>query len=282
MATVLKKSAQVSRELPTSSILYKIKAILAGVFTLWFKHIYKFTHSSMEIVGTLGIPLLWMFLFGVCMDATLHQITGTGIGYKAYITPGVMFLTALTAAVMSGSTLLTERLNGVVKEYLVAPVPRIAVLFGTISSGLTKTVLQALIVLGLGALLDNALILEVGSLLAGLAIVVVYSLGFVGIAAAFACKAQEMEGYHSIIMLINLPVFFASNALYPLSKLPAALRMLAYLNPTTYAVDASRHLFYGVPTEIGLWLDISVLLIFALASLGYAYYTFGRLHIWAK
>ena len=250
------------------------RGMATGVTTLWFKHLYKFTHSGMEMVGTLFIPLTWMFLFGVCMNAVMAQFNGVGIGYQAYITPGVMLLTSLTAAVFGGSALLSERLNGVINEYLVAPVPRLAILLGTIASSVTKAILQTLVVFGVGCLLDAALVKQPLPVVAGLGVIALFTIGFVGIAAAFAARAKEMEGFHSIILLLNLPLLFVSNALYPLSNLPDTLRVLAYCNPTTYAVDAARHLFYGVPTEIGLWIDVPLLVAFAVGGIWFAYYSF--------
>ena len=136
--------------------------------------------------------------------------------------------------------------------------------------------MQSAVVFGLGLLLDAALVKQPLAVLAGLGIVALFTLGFVGIAAAFAARAKEMEGYHSIIMVLTLPILLMSNALYPLDKMPATLRVMAYFNPTTYAVDAARHLFYGVPAEIGLWLDAPLLLIFMVAGLWFAYYSFKQ------
>ncbi len=170
-----------------------------GVYTLWLKHMRKFLSSSMEIGGTLSTPILWMLLFGLSMDGMVKNMKDLNltISYMAYITPGVMLLTGLTAAILGGSTLLMERVNGVIKEYLVAPIPRLAVLLGTMASGLTKAVLQSLIVLILGVLLGASLILNPLSILFGLTIVIIYSLGFVGVAAAAASRAKGMESYHA-------------------------------------------------------------------------------------
>ncbi len=255
-----------------------LNGMVAGIYTLWLKHMRKFLSSSMEIGGTIATPILWMLLFGLSMDGMVReQRTSTlPIGYQAYITPGIMLLTGLTAAVLGGSTLLMERVNGVIKEYLVAPIPRLAVLLGTIASGLTKAVLQSLIVLLLSLILGAALIFNPLTILAGIALVAVYSLGFVGIAAAVASKAKGMESYHALIALLNLPVLFVSNALYPLDKIPAIIRFLSFFNPTTYAVDAIRHLFYGAPTEIGLWIDVPILLGFMVLGVWFGFRNFQR------
>lgn len=252
--------------------------MLTGIYTLWLKHMRKFLGSTYEIGGTLVTPILWMLLFGLSMNGMARDMKNLDlhISYVAYITPGIMLLTGLTAATIGGSTLLMERTNGVIKEYLVAPIPRLAVLLGTMASGLTKAMIQSLIVIVLGLFLGAALTMNPLSFLLGLALIAVYSLGFVGIAAAAASKARGMESYHALLAILNLPVLFLSNALYPLDKIPVIIKVLSFFNPTTYAVDATRYLLYGAQPEIGLWLDIPILLAFMVLGVWFGFRSFQK------
>ncbi|NWJ95912.1 MAG: ABC transporter permease [Chloroflexi bacterium] len=249
-----------------------------GIYTLWLKHMRKFMGSGMEIMGTLFTPILWMLLFGLSMGSMVQNTSAMhfSISYEAYITPGIMLMTGLTAAIIGGSTLLMERINGVVKEYLVAPIPRLSVLLGTMASGLTKSMIQAIIVVILGIFLGATLVFNPLFILAGLVVVAAYSLGFVGLAAAVASQAKSTESYHALIMILNLPVLFLSNALYPLETMPVILKQLAYLNPTVYAIDATRYLFYGAPTEIGLLIDLPVLVAFMVLGVWYGFHNFQK------
>lgn len=275
MATLLRTARAPVLASPATS---NWKGMYRGVKILWFKHMRKFFRSRMEIMATLYLPLLWMLLFGVCMESMLKSLGGkaANLGYKDFITPGVMLLTGLTASVMGGSTLLMERLNGVIKEYLIAPIPRLAVLLGTLASGLSKAVLQSFVVLGVGLLLDAGLVINPLTLAGGLAVIIIFSLGFVGIAAAVASQSEGIEEYHALIMILNLPLLFLSNALYPLETMPKIIQVAAYLNPTTYAADAARYFFYGTRMEIGLGVDIPVLLIFMVLGIWYGYHNFQR------
>lgn len=274
MATVLERGSLVVAPRKAG----KWNGLFTGVYTLWFKHMLKFISSSMEITGTLGLPILWMFFFGLAMHGMVSEMKSISINidYISYITPGIIMLTALTAAILGGSTLLMERVNGVIKEYMVAPIPRLAVLLGTMSSAITKALLQSVIILILGAVLGGGLTWNVLAIVAGLALTMVYALGFVGVAAALASTAKGMEGYHSIIMIFNLPLLFTSNALYPIAQLPLFIKVLCYLNPTTYAVDATRQLMFHGASEVGLAIDIPVLIIFAVLCVWFGYRTFQK------
>lgn len=269
MATVIKNRAIAAPKEPG-----EWSSLLPGIYTLWLKHMRKFRSSPVEILFTLATPVLWILFFGVCMTGMVVS-TETGLGYQAFITPGVMLLTGLTAAILGGTTLLLERVNGTLKEYLVAPIPRLAVLLGSMTSGLTKAILQAITVLVVGALLDSTLHFNILPFLAALGIVGMYCLGFVGLASAFASQAKSMESYHSLIMVMNLPVLFISNALYPLEKMPVTVRGLAMLNPTTYGVDACRILLYGSKPEIGLGIDLAVLSAFMVLGVYIGYRSFN-------
>jgi ABC-2 type transport system permease protein len=249
--------------------------LLRGIFTLWLKHMRKFRSSPVEVLFTLATPVLWMGFFGVCMTGMVME-ANVGMGYLAFITPGVMLLTSLTAAILGGTTLLLERVNGTLKEYLVAPIPRLAVLLGSMTSGLTKAIFQGLAVLLVGCLMDSSLAFRVLPFLASLGVVAIFCLGFVGVASAFASQAKSLESYHSLIMVMNLPALFLSNALYPLDKMPLTLKGLALLNPTTYGVDACRILLFGSKPEVGLGIDLLVLTLFMFGGLYYGYRAFNK------
>ncbi|KAB8141116.1 ABC transporter [Chloroflexia bacterium SDU3-3] len=253
------------------------QAFARGVAVLWRRQLRGMLSSPSELGGALAMPILWMVLFGLCMGQTVTDPARTGgIGYIAFITPGVMLLSALTAAAMAGATLLLDRLSGALKLYLIAPIPHAAVLAGLLSSALTKAVGQGALVLLMGLLLGARLATAAPDLLLALALLCAFTAGFAGLAAAFAGRVRTMEGYHGLIMLLNLPMLFISNALYPLDAMPPVIRTLAYFNPTTYAIDALRHLLFGAPAAIGLLPDSGALLAFATLGMVYSRRRFAR------
>ena len=135
-----------------------------GAYVIFHKHMYKFRTNSMEIGGTLGWPLLWILTFGVGMERVVDVGTlgANTSSYLAFITPGIIALTALSGAVNSGMTLLEEKVKGILKEYFVAPIPRMSILLASTASGMVKTLIQSLILLVIamifGARLDTNLV----------------------------------------------------------------------------------------------------------------------------
>jgi len=221
-----------------------------GAWVIFRKHMFKFKSNSMEIGGTLGWPILWVATFGLGMERMVNpeMLTtygGTVQSYLAFITPGIIALTALSGAVNSGMTLLEEKIKGAIKEYFVAPIPRLSILLAATASGLVKTLLQSLIILLLTVVLGTRLTGSVLGWIGAFFFLLLYMLAFVGFSNGVAARSRSVGGYHMLLFVLNLPLLFLSNALYPLATQPRWMQVFAYLNPTTYAVDGLRHMLFG-------------------------------------
>ncbi len=245
-----------------------------AISTIWTKHMAKFVKNGEEWLATLFMPILWILLFGVGMKSMMGDmpLAGTSVSYIAFIAPGIVALTALSGAVNGGATLLDEKLRGILEEYLVAPIPRLSILLGNMLSNVTKSFLQAVIILVVAVLLGAAVSGNVLGWLLGLALVAIFALGFVGIASGVAMKAPNTGAYHALIFILNLPLLFASNALYPIDLMPTWLKVVSYINPTTYIIDLSRNLWFGVPTTINGYISVAVVVVWGLLGtwVGYA------------
>lgn len=256
-----------------------------ATFTLWNKHMAKFVRNAEETLGVLMQPVLWVVLFGVGMRAMVGMMMPISQGnYITFMVPGVLTLSAMSGAISGGSSLLYERIDGMIKEYLVAPIPRLSILVANALSTVTKGLIQALVILIVGALLGATLKLNVFGWIAGLFLVALYTLGFAGIALAVASQTDSTGGYHALIFIFNLPLLFASNALFPLSALESVpvLKWGALINPTSWVVDGVRqlmftnaHLFPG-DEPLSLLIAFVYVGVFAIVGVGLAYVSFRR------
>jgi ABC-2 type transport system permease protein len=230
---------------------------------------YKSMTSPGEAIGMLIQPILWVVLFGVGMGSLLGTTQpGAEDNYITFMLPGIIALTALGGAIGGGTEWLNERLQGIVREYLAAPIPRLSILFGNASSSMSKSLLQAVVIMIVGIIIganisDNPL-----GWLGGLLLVAGYGLGFSGIAIAVASKTDSPGGYHMLIFMLNLPLLFLSNALYPLHTMPTWMEIAARINPTTYVVTGMRIMTFGDSDALGtvgsipLWLCFVVVAVF--------------------
>jgi ABC-2 type transport system permease protein len=245
-----------------------------ATITIWSKHMTKFFRNREELGGLLLQPILWVVLFGAGMGALVGDVGGSD--YLSFMLPGVLALTALGGAVGGGMALLDERLRGILKEYLAAPIPRLSILMGNAASTVTKALFQATIILVVGALMGAHI---TGNPLGWVALVVLlamFTIGFAGIALAFAARSKSIMGYHGLIFLFNLPLLFASNALYPLVNMPGWIKAIALANPTTYLIDALRGLTFGGTASIALPISFAVTTLFAALGMALALWSFRR------
>jgi ABC-2 type transport system permease protein len=242
--------------------------------TIWHKHMTKFFRNREELGGLLIQPILWVALFGVGMGALVGDVGGGD--YLSFMLPGILALTALGGAVGGGMMLLDERLRGILKEYLVAPIPRLSILLGNAASTVTKALFQAAIILVVGALMGARFGGDPLGWLGMLLLLTLFTLGFAGIALAVAARSSSIMGYHGLIFLFNLPLLFASNALYPLVGMPGWIRALALANPTTYLIDAMRALAFAGEASIPLPVSFAATAVFALVGVALALASFRR------
>lgn len=233
-----------------------------GAWVIFTKHMHKFLRNGQELGGTLAAPLLLAMTFGLGMEALVNPSAIGGVNYLTFITAGIIAFTALSGAVNAGMTVLEEKIRGILKEYLVAPIPRLSVLAAAMASGFVKTLVQSALILVVAVLFGARLQTSALGLLAALFCFTLFMITCVGFANAMALRSKSIGGYHTMLFLLNLPLLFLSTAFYPLDTMPIWMRVIALLNPTTYAVDGLRTALFGV-AGLPVWLCIGVLALFA-------------------
>jgi ABC-2 type transport system permease protein len=254
------------------------KELWRGAAVIFSKHMLKFRSNSMEIGGTLAWPLLWVMTFGLGMEkiVDVSSLGGGTSSYLAFITPGIIALTALSGAVNSGMTLLEEKMKGILKEYFVAPIPRLSILLASSASGLVKTLVQSIIILGIAIIFGARLNTSLAGLVGAFIFLLLYVAGFVGFSNGVAARSKSVGGYHMLLFVLNLPLLFLSNALYPLESMPTWMRIVAMVNPTTYVVDGLRQTLFG-NGELPLALSLVFLTAFAILCNWYGLRSFRRI-----
>jgi ABC-2 type transport system permease protein len=164
-------------------------------------------------------------------------------------------------AIFCGISAIWERDLGVLQRYLVSPAPRSALVIGKALSASVRALSQALIVYVLALLLGVGIDLHPLSVLGVVTVIVLGAALFSTFSLIIACTVKTRERFMGIGQMLTMPIFFASNAIYPLSLMPAWLRAASHLNPLTYEVDALRYLLLTSGTsDYGLVIDFGVLL----------------------
>jgi ABC-2 type transport system permease protein len=214
---------------------------IRGIYTLWLREIKRYLRDRARIVSSFFQPLLWLVIFGsgVRLSGAIGNLT-----YQQYIFPGIIGQTLLFTSMFMGISVIWDREFGFLKEILVAPISRFSVFLGKMLGDSTDAVIQGIIVFILGLLLgirlDSVMFLE------ALPLMILITFGLVSIGLTVASFMESLESYGVIQSFINLPLFFLSGALFPISSgIPDWLQFASSFNPLTYGVDALRTVILG-------------------------------------
>ena len=218
----------------------------------------KLKHDPFELFTRMIQPAIWLLIFGQAMAKTKIISTGS-LSYLDYITPGILAQSILFIAIFYGISLIWERDMGILHKILVSPTPRSILVIGRgISAGI-RGISQIFIIYLLAILLGVNIRWD---LLAFFGVVCTVLLGgavFSTFSLIIACIVKKRERFMGIGQVLTMPLFFASNALYPIDLMPRWLQILSKINPLTYQVDALRNFMITDAVSVtGLTVDFLV------------------------
>ncbi|SBW12798.1 conserved membrane hypothetical protein [uncultured Alphaproteobacteria bacterium] len=206
--------------------------VLAPVAALAGRELVRFWRQKSRVVGGVAQPLLiWGFL-GAGFSASFRPEGHAG-GYAAYVFPGILMLMLLFSSVFSAITLIEDRDRGFLQGVLAAPLPRFAIVLGKVGGGTVLAVLQTALILAVAPLV-GAPFAPRGLLLA-LPVLALASLGFAATGFAVAWSMRSTAGFHAIMMVVLMPAWMLSGALFPAEGVPTWLAWTMAVNPLTHA-----------------------------------------------
>ena len=224
--------------------------------------IRKLRHDPLELIMRAVQPTLWLVVFGQVMSRIRGVPTGR-LSYLDFMAPGILAQSVLFIAIFYGVAAIRERDLGVLNKYMVSPISRTALVLGKAVSAGARALSQAAIVYVLALLMHIHATLEPLNVAGVLALVVLGSAVFSTLSLMIACMVKSHERIMGMGQVMTMPLFFASNAIYPIALMPAWLRSIASVNPLTYEVDGLRALMVrGGASTLGLGVDFAVLIAF--------------------
>ncbi len=237
----------------------RVLGFVRKTFTIVGLEVRKLRHDSTELITRAVQPALWLLVFGEVFTRMRAIPTGT-MRYLDFMAPGILAQSVLFIAIFYGIAIIWERDLGIIHKFLVSPTPRIALVLGKALSAGVRGITQAAIVYLLASILSVRLNWEPLPLLGVILVVLLGSAIFSSFSLIIACLVKTRERFMGIGQILTMPLFFASNAIYPLSVMPGWLQGISRVNPLTYEVDALRALMLGGGvSNFGVGMDFAVL-----------------------
>jgi ABC-2 type transport system permease protein len=242
---------------PAAGRALPLRRLVSRLATMCLVELQRLRHDRTEMITRAVQPTLWLVIFGETFDH-LRLIPTGGIPYLDYLAPGILAQSALFVSIFYGIQIIWERDAGVLAKLMVTPTPRAALVAGKAFAAGLRALVQAVAVVVLAAVLGVALRADPLRLAAVAAVVVLGAAFFCCLSIVIAGLVLSREQVMGIGQLIMMPLFFASNALYPVSLMPPWLRAVSHVNPLSYEIDALRGLLLGTPAHLAI--DTGVLL----------------------
>lgn len=233
-----------------------ISDTLGAIGIIWKRELIRWWRDKVRIVGSLGMPLIFLFIFGSGLSGAMGSLTGAAgegadIDFAQFIFPGIVAMNVFFASIFNGISLVFDREFGILKEVLVAPVSRVAVALGKTLGGATVATIQGTLVFILAPL--------VGVKLTPLLVLQLWPVMFLGAFAlsgmgvALAARMKSTEAFQVVNQFVTFPLIFLSGIFFPLQDLPGWMNALVKINPISYAVDPLRRLVLegqGLPDAV--------------------------------
>ncbi|MEK7378477.1 MAG: ABC transporter permease [Candidatus Binatota bacterium] len=203
----------------------------------WMIHLRR---EPFNIAFNLLNPVILLIFMGGAFQGLAQGSVGGD--YRTYLLPGILALTAFGNSMAGGIPLLFDKENGSLLRLMSTPISRASILVGRFLAVNINTTLQCVIILGLGFIFGVRIAAGLGGVLALLVIGLLLGFGVTVISLILAFVLKNHGDFFAIIGISALPATFLSSAFVPLDSLPLWMRLIAWVNPMTYMIDAMRSL----------------------------------------
>jgi ABC-2 type transport system permease protein len=224
---------------------------------VWRREMIRFTQDRARVVATLVQPLLFLFVLGTGLGSVIS--TSHAVDFRTFLFPGVLAMSVLFMAVFAGISLVWDREFGFLREMLVAPISKGAIIVGKVAGGATTATLQACVILVLGVFVDVKY--SVGLVLLLLLALFLGSSMLTALGVVLSARIKTIQAAMPLTQMLIMPMMFLSGSLFPLANLPTWLSVLTKLNPLTYAVQPMRSAVFdrlGLSSSVRQQLDPAI------------------------
>jgi ABC-2 type transport system permease protein len=224
---------------PERSLRHDLRAISI----VWRRELIRFRSDRLRAITSLVQPVLFLFVLGTGLSRLASRGMPGGVDFRTFIYPGVLAMSVLFTAIFSAASVVWDREFGFLREMLVAPVRRWAIVIGKCLGGATVATFQGVIFLALAGVAHvpyNPLLFLI---LVGELLLLSFTLTAFGV--MMAARIKQIQAFMALTQMFVMPLFFLSGALYPLSGLPGWLTVLTRIDPLTYIVDPMRNAVFS-------------------------------------
>jgi len=263
--------------MPTAPNSITSRLLLPAASLCW-RELIRFVRQRSRIIGALATPILFWIVIGAGMGRSFRAEMPGGNNFLEYFFPGTLVMILLFTAIFSEISIIEDRREGFLQSVLVAPVSRMAIVLGKVLGGTILAAAQGILFLLLAPLVG--IHMGIVSFLAALVVIFIVSFALAGLGFCIAWRMSSTQGFHVIMNLFLIPMWFLSGAMFPADGAKGIMRWLMSANPLTYGVSALRQSLYWTNSanlRLPPWsVSLGISLLFAAAMFGVSSMMAGR------
>jgi len=228
---------------PTEPARAPHPGLLLPALSLCRRELVRFLRQRNRVIGAFATPIVFWLLIGGGMGQSFRSdgLSGAG-GYMEYFFPGTILMILLFTAIFSTISIIEDRREGFLQSVLVAPVSRMAIVLGKVLGGTVLAFGQAFVFLLLAPTVHIHLTLA--GFLASVLMMVILAFALTALGFCIAWRMNSTQGFHAIMNLFLMPMWFLSGALFPPAKAAGFIRAVMMINPLSYGMEALRQAMY--------------------------------------
>ena len=202
------------------------------------RELQRFFRQKNRVAGAIIQPVIFWVLFSAGFSNSFRPSGNEGT-FSQFLLPGMAALIVLFTAIFSTISIIRDRSEGFLQGVLVAPVPRLTIVWGKVLGGTILAVMQATLFLLLGNIVGHSM--GGMQLLTSLGVLTLMGIGLTGLGFVIAWPMDSIQGFHAIMSVFLIPMWLLAGAIFPIDNLPRWFGYLVHVNPLTYGVSALRH-----------------------------------------
>jgi ABC-2 type transport system permease protein len=251
---------------------------MSGIGAVFYRDYRQRMTNIGFVFWDLFVPLAYLILFGLGFERMLGgaiAVGDRGIGYTAFLLPGVLGMVTFSVAMNTSWGFFMDKDSGIFYELLTYPITRLQLLIGKISFNLLLALIGSILAIIAGVVVMNSTI-RWDLLPLTAAIVIVATAEWFFLFSVFAIKLARMDTFNTLLSAMYIMLMFLSSMFYPLADLPFWFRIPAYLNPMTWQVDLLRFSLLGTGATTPLLLEGVAVIVFGMICLSLAVRALNR------
>lgn len=247
--------------------------------TLWQRELVRFFRQRNRVIGAMATPLVFWLLLGSGLNRAFTvpaspadlstPSPNAAVGYLEYFYPGTTVLILLFTAIFSTISVIEDRREGFLQAVLAAPIPRLAIVAGKVFGGASIAVIQGTLFLALWPIVGTWP--GIGPMLAAVVVMFVLAAGLTALSLCLAWPMDSTAGFHAVMNLFLMPMWFLSGAVFPVSSAPLWMRVIMRANPLTYGQSALSALLtqhrLGQDTAVSFNANLLLITAFSVAAI---------------